>query len=1279
MKKKGKGIAIVALLSIFAAAAAGLAACGGGNGGGGGSGDGDTEKGHFDYPGNYETPELKIDGKGDESQWNNATTITYGRNNAVTAKIYRGEKALFFLFDVKDSNLLTQGVTNDDAVTRGDSIEFYLDTKADGGLHPQSDDFQINLGIHGKTRIMQGAGNNWGSWNGLIDYEVSLDGTLNSENDGVTDKGYTIEAMVQYKDIQIEKDANIGISFGQVDKWNAADSPSGGNDSTWNWFGWMYNGNLSEPQTPDNYIILKEDGSLIARDDMPMPAALVGGTVTDSDGDPIVGATAKTIVGGNEIVATTDEDGYFVFSEKLDSEGTYTVTVEKDGYLTGMLTYTRAELRAVKGGKVEKTIALITKEGTITVTGTIKNIVNGAVGGATVRVKGLAGSVTADANGNFTLEDVPTKNLPANNVIVNNNTVDKGGIILVVSKEGYGESETWIESATLEGADGTLALGDVNINLPYGNTKSFGMKNNLFAESKALISRTLTGVEFKFTGLRRLAGKVEFYLDTKASADNRDNDPTWWRFDLQGNGNLGGDFRGNPIPVGQTASDKGIQYRLIKNDDDGYEAYLYLPYSYLGIAPFEIFGVSFGQWSDSANDWDGWGYDGFIAPEIPQNYVRIAANNSLYKANSNETLAAFSGNVSMGGVKITANGTETTSAADGSWSMNVPVTSDAITVTYSKQGYVAQTQTIAAGYFNTVSSWTGDNISLAEEKVTISGTVTDSEQTALSGVTVTVKAGETLLGTATTGVDGTYSITNIETFNGVVIKFEKEGYASREVEKTAQQLSEEAPLTISTSLTSTSQIKKITISGSVTGIGGAVQGATVTVDGTELSAQTDADGNWSISNVDGVDGKVTVSKDGYLSATLDMKESDITANAIEFDSAFLAKDYTEIGGAFATGAGKGEGQTEKFASITPSVTRGENAFLFKFVAEREFSGRIEFFVNTGRSSISRDTATTYWLNISADGTVTRVEGANHEGATSPTCTKSEDGKTFYLTLPYDYIGVQRTEIVGVAFGQWSESANGWDGWNYAGATGVNGTNFVDPAMPVDYIRIGADNVSFWNAENKTLEEFNPTGYDILFGMGLDGANPTVPEADHFYGKVASRNENGVTFSFITTGDFGTRAGEKEMILIYFDKGESINGWENVDYLVKVASDGTVYGSNGSDKNGNINNPGTGNQGSASWWSANDNFKLDITATINRENGVTTVEVTIPHSVIGISASESFGVAMREASHNAGDHSLYDPWFDCYYHGERIDAAWSKKYARVDENGQLSRSPHYDDN
>ena len=206
--------------------------------------------GQFDFDGNYVAPELTIDGKGDDEQWKNVPVLaTFGHGNAATVKAYRGNDALFFFFEVEDTILLTDGNANDDSVTRSDSIEIYLDTLADGGLKPQNDDYQINLGIHGKTRIMQGSGSGWGNWNGLIDYEVFLDGTL---NDGVeaTDKGYSVEVMIPYTQIGIEKKDTIGVSFGQVDKYGLGSSSG----TDWDWYGWTFDGVLCEPQTPDNYI-----------------------------------------------------------------------------------------------------------------------------------------------------------------------------------------------------------------------------------------------------------------------------------------------------------------------------------------------------------------------------------------------------------------------------------------------------------------------------------------------------------------------------------------------------------------------------------------------------------------------------------------------------------------------------------------------------------------------------------------------------------------------------------------------------------------------------------------------------------------------------------------------------------------------------------------------------------------------------------------------------------------------------------------------------------------
>src|SRR5690606_2451603 len=74
----------------------------------------------FNFPGNYTPPELTIDGVADESEWESAPVIAEYRD--VTVKMYRGDEALFFFFDVLDDNLLTQGNANDDTVTRSDSI-----------------------------------------------------------------------------------------------------------------------------------------------------------------------------------------------------------------------------------------------------------------------------------------------------------------------------------------------------------------------------------------------------------------------------------------------------------------------------------------------------------------------------------------------------------------------------------------------------------------------------------------------------------------------------------------------------------------------------------------------------------------------------------------------------------------------------------------------------------------------------------------------------------------------------------------------------------------------------------------------------------------------------------------------------------------------------------------------------------------------------------------------------------------------------------------------------
>lgn len=1206
----------------------------------------------FNYVGNYAAPELTIDGKGDDAQWQSITQplATFGHGNAATVKAYRGTDALFFLFEVSDNILMTEGNANDDSVTRSDSIEFYLDTLADGGLKPQSDDYQINLGIHGKTRIMQGSGSGWGNWNGLIDYEVSLNGTLNDGTEA-TDTGYSVEVMIPYTQINIEKDDTIAVSFGQVDKFNVG--ASSGTD--WDWYGWTY-GYLREPQTPDNYVLLDKDNVLMDRDAQEKPDADMAGYVLDSlTQEAVAGATVSVTIGEEVKTALTDEQGYFIF-EKVSSDATYTVTVTKDGYVGNSATYTRAELRASDGGRVLKDI-LIKNEANIdktTVTGTVKNVVYGTVDNATVRIDGTLLETTANENGVFEIANVPVE--------------EAKDITLVVSASGYGESKTTIERDALT-VNGTTAVGDVNINLPYAETGGFGNKNANFADSTMQISRTLTGVEFLLSGTRQLSGHIELYLDTKECASHRDKEYNAWLFNLNDTGDITGTHY-----LGGEFTTVGLDYDLYYNTSSGYSARLFIPYSYLDITPLEVFGISLGQWSTSASDWDGWGFAGqFVAPETPETFIRVSAINGLYRQSDNTSMVTLSGKASRQGVRVAVGSTSTTTGADGGWTMKVPASSEAMQIVYSCQGYVTKTTDIAAGYFDTHYSYY-DNVTLELQKVTVSGTVKDSDTgAAISGATVTI-AGTAI--TATTNEKGEYILNDVSTLTDIVLQFSASDYATSEITKTAVELAAADSHTVDAALISTNRVQYVTATGTVTNVNGPVAGAKVTVEGNSaLTATTDENGRFVIENFAGIDCKVIIEKDGYITKTLSFSASslDSKSDSYDFGETDMWLNYAKMQGLIADKA-------TTFGSFTGYVTRSAKGFEFKFVGKNAFAGRIELFVDTKTSAgdNARDTSD-YLFNLNDDGTFTIVnwgEGTKNETAHADmvlTVLNKNTTPEVYFTLPYAFFGqvdanagITATEVIGISVGQWSTSANDWDGWDNFNLIGANGAEFVKPEMPQDYVRIAADNTLYAKADNATVDF---SSYQVHFGTGMMTTQTGSTEAgalgsaglnaDDMYGKVASRDANGVTFEVITTGNFGTNSttGEKEMILIYFDTGsESMDGW-NPDYLVKIASDGTVYG-----------------RASSAWWSASEADKIG-TATITKENGVTKIVYTVSYTLLGIGQSDVFGFAMREASHNAGDHLLYDPWHDCYFEDETtgIDAAACTAFIRVAADGTLYRA------
>lgn len=1249
MKKAKLTLASVLSLSVMLAAAA-CAPQSEGQGGGGGQGGGDTytdltqnkQPGgdNFDFDGNYENPELTIDGLGNDEQWKDATTLTtYGNTaggkDAVTVRVYRGESALFFLFEVSDSVLLTQGVTNDDAVTHGDSIELYLDTLADGGRTPQSDDYQINLGIHGKTRIMQGAGGQWGSWNGLIDYEVALNGTLN-DGDEATDTGYSVEVMIPYAQIMIEKDDTIGIAFGQVDKVRTEDAATGSLEGPWNWYGWTYKGTAVNPQVPDQYILLDKDDTLVSRDEQVKAPADLAGIVKDTDGTPVEGVTVTAQSGEVVKTARTDAAGYYILAD-LDPERTYTVTAEKEGYLDGIFTCTREELRAADGGVVMKDVTLTALEGleTTTLTGTVKNILNGAVSGAIISVDGMALSAQSGQDGAFTLEGVPAS---------------VGDITLVISAQGYDDGKLTVAQADLE-ADGTTALGDVNISLPAAETGAFGVVN-LLANNFGYISRTLEGVEFRFEGEKTFNGWIELFIDTKESGDTRGATDAMYSLKADGTvsvTNYGGSF-----------TTDGIEWTVSAIDGGGYTARLLIPYETLGIGALEPFGISLGQ-SNGQGVWDGWGRDdmkgangeGFVKPEMPADYVRVGADNRLYEASHNDLVVALGGTVTDGegapvaGVSVQVGEQTATTDGEGKWQMSVAFAGDSLTVRYSKQGYVAAQDVVNKSDVGT-GSWSGSK-QLSEQLVTVTGTVTDQDEDPIEGVTVTLTyaGGETR--TATTNGEGVYTFTDVTTFVGVTITFTKEGYAAGSETRTAQQLAAADTLTVDKNITATSQVVNVTLGGKVIGVEGTgLKGAVITAG--DLTATTGEDGTFTIENFPVVDTEITVTLNGYLSAEVSFTASDYTeGETFSLGDIYLAREYTQLGGAFGTKA-------DAFASFTPYVTRGETAFLFRFVGERAFTGTVELYLDTGLSSGDGGrNATDYRFDLRADGSI----GVDNFGGTNTgtgtlvyAVSGSAQAPVLTLEIPYAFLGVQRDEIVGVTFGQGGvkngDVASDWDGWNgLSGVTGVNGLEFVQPERTWDYIRIGVDNKPFWNAENVTLEELDLTDYNLHFGKGA--------KDDSIHAKV-SRGASGVTFEFVTLGDFGIHDGtNSDYVLIYFDTGAQTGGWDGVDYLIKIDKDGNVYGKN------------------AAWWQVGEDSKLGTIA-ISREDGVTKFSYTVAYTTIGVQADEVFGFTLVEGWRTDADNGSneYGGCLYSYADGCHVvaDAANTAGYIRIKADGSL---------
>src|SRR5690554_1499078 len=1182
----------------------------------------------FDFPGNYTPPELTIDGVANEQEWIDAPVIAEYRD--VTVKMYRGDEALFFFFDVLDDNLLTQGNANDDSVTRSDSIELYLDTLNNGGRTPQSDDYQFNFGIHNKTRIMQGSGSNWGNWNGLIDYEVKLNGTLNDGLDG-NDIGYSVEVMVPYSQINIQKDSTIGISFGRVDKFGLGDTAQ----VDWDWYGWSWGGYLREPQIIDNYVSITADGTMYDRNDLPAPDTTMIGTVTnDITGLPIEGVKV-TLQDDPSMTTITDIDGYYIFTD-VDPENTYVFDLEHDDYFPSTVTYTRDELRASDGGSVVKNLTLIEKASAemTHVTGQVKNIVEGFVEGATVSVSGTTISTTTASDGSFTIENIPASN----------------GVKLEISKQGFATETIELAYEDVNMND-TTPLGVQNLSLAYNNQMSVGGARGI--NSFVIhVTRSLEGIRFLLTTDSRFEGPEGAILYLQGGVTGVDKG-VGLRFG--GDGVITFDKPANSI-WHRNPTDS-IHYEVVQNQDPetGASLFIEIPYAYMAMEDNKLmpFGLSAGSHAYEGGNlgWDGMGSPwGFVDPENFNLFARYNHRNVVYNAPNNNVKVTISGTV-LPGTVVQIGSISTTASIFGTYTIAIDKPTEDVVLKARLNGFEWQDITIDHTLFDSALEKTL-NIEMEERLNVLTGTVVDTNGLPVEGATITISNEDEILVTTTTDEDGVWLLDQIPTNKALRVDAEKQDMVSSFTTVSLSDLN---------GALSTVEVSDIMLSygtldivGHVSNYLGDLEGVSIEVVGAKTTT-SDSSGNFVLEAIGLGNLTINVTKDNYVSRTLTFTIDELVADmTLDLETIDLGFRYADLGG-FATAT--------THAGFNGKVTRGIEGFEFVFTSARVFDADdiLELYISTKEPTDTKD-AGTYLFALKGDGSIAITDfdqeeiTLNETKPASMTLDIERDGDvaTLRFILPYAFFGqkgegfeITQDEVIGIALAQYDAVTDSTLGWSYvkSGQSIVDDYN-VNPNNPKDYVRLSYDNILYNAITNKT---FNFDNYAMQFGIGSNGAVGIQNQSDRFFANV-SRDEEGIIFNFV---GLSNQYDENELILIYLDLDDVADGGWNNDYLYKVLGNGVLYGNEGA------------------WWNAlaNSEFLVDeagYTLEIDRSNGFAEVNLKIYYTELGIDATDTIGFAFRQARQlepSHPDHQLYDPWHDSYYQAP-VDAPYSRWFNHV---------------
>lgn len=548
----------------------------------------------FSEAGLYKEPELKIDGVVDKEYieaGSGKVQIYSGGNEDTYVYLYKGENAIYFIFEAEDDSISCLDLEDINITTaQSDSCEIYIDAYGDGGMVRTSTDYEFRITASGRVYSML---------TGFV-AKSFIHGTNNFYND--VDEGFYIEGYVSYESLGpgVTKDTPTSFAFARVTKT--------GNK------GYVWHGDV-DPQIPNNYKVLHTDNKLYTLDAVPI-SGTISGKVTDTNGDPI----PQVIVGGGKASTMTDSNGEYSLNFKDITED-LNLGFRKSGYLGYTKTISKSELRKANYTYSFKPTLLSQSQSkySTTLTGVLtERDGKTPISGATVSANGS--SATTDQAGKYSL----AANLEgySNEVSFQEKNHGTYATTLLIENINIGGT-TEMPTVQLDESNGAeIEFGGAQC----GKATARVVRNN-DEKSFKIVMKTLTNMDPN----EAPGSYFEFFLDTKESSGLDHRDATDYRFDIE--------YSDKGLLRYQNYGGSSINTENFKTTygriNEMYFVEMDLPYDALNLTSNECIGVYFGI--KSLYNWEGIYLENgsLLNPEITFNYFRLTADSKLVIGSTN--------------------------------------------------------------------------------------------------------------------------------------------------------------------------------------------------------------------------------------------------------------------------------------------------------------------------------------------------------------------------------------------------------------------------------------------------------------------------------------------------------------------------------------------------------------------------------------------------------------------------------------------------------------------